>query len=98
MLAEAWYNIQLASFLQEIKNGTSNSYFVKIKTFRMQTSKLLRNRRKAYILDVICNRFYFGEVQEAVPGQSSGQGILEPRKEGLCVYQWSVTEKNKQGG
>ena len=42
-----------------------------------------------YILDVICNRFYFGEVL----GQYSGQGILAPRREGLCVYQLSVPEK-----
>ena len=26
-----------------------------------------------YILDVICNRFYFGEVQEDVLGQYNGQ-------------------------
>ena len=36
--------------------------------------------RKTCILDVICNRFYFGEVQEEVLGQCSGQGILLPRK------------------
>ena len=61
-------------------------------------SKLLGNRRKTYILDAIRNRFYFGEVQEEVLGQSSGQGISAPRAEGLSVYQWSVSEKNKQGG
>ena len=36
------------SFLQDIKNGVSNSYFVKIKTFRLQMCKLLENRRKTY--------------------------------------------------
>ena len=57
------------------------------------------NRRKAYILDVICNRFYFGEVQEEVLGQCSGQGISAPREEGLSVYQWSDPEKKiKQDG
>ena len=61
------------------------------------TSKLLGNRRKAYILEVICNRFYFGEVQEEVLGQYSGQGISIPKTKGLSVYQWSVPEKNKQG-
>ena len=52
-----------------------NSYFVKIKTFRLETNKLLENRRKTYILDVTCNKFYFGEVREKVLGQCSGQGI-----------------------
>ena len=46
-------------------------------------------------MDVICNRFYFGEVKEEVLGQCSGQGISVPRKEGLSVYQWSVPEKKK---
>ena len=41
---------------------------VEIKTFRLQTSKLLGNRRKTYILDVICNKSYFGKVQEEVVG------------------------------
>ena len=65
----------------------------------MQTSKLLGNKRKMYVLDVICNRFYFEEVQEEVLGHCSGQGISAPRKEGLSIYQWSVLEeKRKQGG
>ena len=64
----------------------------------MQTSKLLGKRRKTYILNVICNRYYFGEVQEEVLGQCSRQGISAPSKEGLSVYQWSVSEKKKQGG
>ena len=55
--------------LQYIKNSVSNSHFIKKKTFRLQTSKLLGKRRKTYILDVICNRYYFGEVQEEVLGQ-----------------------------
>ena len=59
----------------------------------MQADKLLGMRRKAYILDVICNRFYLGEVQEDVIGQCTGQGISEPRAEGLSVYQQSVPEK-----
>ena len=46
----------------------------------MQTSKLLGNRRKTYILDVICNIFYFGEVQEVVLGQYNGQSILAPKR------------------
>ena len=61
-------------------------------------SKLLGNRRRTYILGVIFNRFYFGEVQEEVLGQWSGEGILAPRREGLSVYQWSVPDINKQSG
>ena len=53
------------------------------------------NRRKTCILNVIYNRFYFGEVQEEVLGQCSVQGISVPRKEGLPVYQWSVPEKKQ---
>ena len=53
----------------------------------------MRNRRKAYIFDVICNRFYFGEVQEEVLDLCSGQYTSEPRAEGLSIYQWSVPEK-----
>ena len=45
-----------------------------------------------YVLDVIRNRFYFGEVQETVIGQCTGQGISSSRTEGLCVHQWSVPE------
>ena len=51
------------------------------------------NKRKTYILDLICNRYYFGEVQEEVLGQCSGQGFSAPRNEGLSVYQWSVPDK-----
>ena len=50
----------------------------------------MRNRRKTYILDVLCNKFYFGEVQEEVLGQCSGQdSITANRREVLSVYQWS---------
>ena len=92
--AKDWNNIQHSvSLVRDIKNGVSTSYFVKIKNFRLQTSKLLRNKRKTYILDVICNRFYFGEVQEEVLDQCCGQGISALRVEGLSVYQWSVPEK-----
>ena len=73
------------SVLQDIENGVSNSCFVKIKTFRLQTSKLLRNRRKTYILCVIYNRFYFGEVKEEVFGKCSRQGISEPRTDFLSI-------------
>ena len=48
----------------------------------MQTSKLSGNRRTVYVLDVICNRFYFEEVQEEVIGQCTGQGISAPTTEG----------------
>ena len=66
---------------------------------RLQASKLLGNRRKTYILDVICNRFYFEEVQEEVLGQRIEQGISAPWEECLSAYQWSVPEKkNKRGG
>ena len=51
-----------------------------------------------YIIDAICNRFYFGEVKEKVLGQCIGQDISAPRAEGLFIYQWSVQEKNKQVG
>ena len=100
MSAESWKSIHSASFkLQDIKNGVSNSNFVKIKTFRLQTSKLLGNRKKTYILVVICNKFYFGEVQEEVQASSVGRVYISaPRKEGLSVYQWSLSEKNKYVG
>ena len=55
------------------------------------------NRKKTYILDVICSRFYFEEIQEEVLGQYSWKGILAPRKRGLSVYQWSVPEKEQAG-
>ena len=48
-------------------------------------------------MDIICNKFYFGEVQEEVLGQCNGQGMSAPRTEGLSVYQWSVP-KEKQAG
>ena len=88
LAAEAWNNIQ------DIKNGVSNSYFVKIKTFRLQTSKLLGKRRKTYILDVICNRFYFGEVQKEVLGKCSGQGISVTREE-VCLSISGLFQKKK---
>ena len=47
-------------------------------------------------MDVIYIRFYFGEVQEEVLGQSTGQDISAPRTEGLSVCQWSVPEKKKE--
>ena len=90
-----WRSYIFATYPKHIKNGVSNSYFVKIKTFRLQTSKLLGNRRKTYILDVICNRFYFGEVQEEVLGQCSEQGISAPKEEGLSAYLWSVSQKKQ---
>ena len=51
------------------------------------------NRRKMYILDVICDRFYFGEVQEEVLGQCGGQGILAIRKEGYLSINGLFQEK-----
>ena len=48
----------------------------------MATSKLSGNRRTVYVLDVICNRFYFEEVQEEVISQCTGQGISVPTTEG----------------
>ena len=77
------------------QKGLSDSYFIKINTFRLHTCKLLGKRRKTNVLYLICNRFYFGEVQEEVLGQCSGQGISVPRVEGISVYQWSVPEKNQ---
>ena len=67
-------------------------------------SKLLGNRRKTYILDVICNRFYFGEVQEETLGQCSEQGISvaqHPEKKvylSISVYLFVAEKKYKQGG
>ena len=86
------------SFLQDIKNGVSNSYFVKIKTFRLPTSKLSGNRRKMYIVDVICNRFYFRENQEDVLGHGSGQGISASKKNVYLFISGLFQKKNKQGG
>ena len=64
----------------------------------MKTCRLLRNRRKTYILDVIWNRFYFRDVQEEVLAQWRGEGISAPREKGLFVYLLSVPEKKKQAG
>ena len=47
-------------------------------------------------MDVICNRFTLRKIQVEILGQHSGQSISAPRIEGLSVYQWFVTEKNKQ--
>ena len=96
MSTEAWNNIQSASY-KISKNGVSNSYFIKIKTFWLQASNLLWNRRKTYILDVICNRYYFGEVQEQVLDQCSGQGISAPRN-GLSVCQFQKEKKQGSWG
>ena len=49
-----------------------------------------------YILGVICNKFYFREVQEEVLGQRAGH-LSSQKKEGLFVYQWSVPEKKQAG-
>ena len=57
----------------------------------------MANRRKAYFLDVICKKFYFGEVQEEVLGQRSGNDISAPRKKGLSVCPRSVPEKYQAG-
>ena len=86
------------SFLQDIKNGISNPYFVKIQIFRLQTSKLLGNRRKTYILDVICNRCYCGNVQEEVLGQCCEQGISISRTEGVSSISCLFQKKNKMRG
>ena len=56
-------------YFKKSKIAVSKVNIVKLKTFRIQTSKLLGNRRKAYVLDVICNRSHFGKVQEEVLGQ-----------------------------
>ena len=105
MSAEAWNNVQSASF-KISKNGVRNSYFVKIKTFRLQTSKLLGNRRKTYILDITyldrsLHITHFG-------GESSGKSYRPVQSEGHIfqhleqkVY-LSISDlfrkKNKQGG
>ena len=47
------------------------------------------------ILDVICNRFYFEEIQKEILGQYIGQCILAPRTEDPFVSQWSVPEKKE---
>ena len=49
-----------------------------------------------YILDVICNRFYFEEVQEDALGHCSGQGILAPRIEINLSISFLFMKKNKQ--
>ena len=67
-------------------------------------SKLLGNRRKTYILAVICNRFYFGEVQAGALGQCSEQGISavqHPEKKvylSISVFLFVAEKKNKQSG
>ena len=44
-------------------------------------------------MDVICNKFYFGEIQEEVIGQCTEQGISAPRTESLSFYQYPAPEK-----
>ena len=53
----------------------------------MVDEQIIRKIRKTYILDVICNKFYLGEVQEEALGQCTEQGISAPRKEVLSLYQ-----------
>ena len=68
--------------------------FRKNKDFQVADDQIIGKQEKdVYILDVICNRFYFVEVQEEVIGYCSEKGILRPRTEGLSVYQWPVSEK-----
>ena len=86
--------MSLATFCHEI---FTNQVIHKIKDIKLQTRKLLGNRRKIYILDAICHIFYFEEVQKEILGQCSRQGILAPRI-GLSVYQWYVSEIIKQRG
>ena len=59
----------------------------------MVDEQIIRKIRKTYILDVICNKFYLGEVQEEALGQCTEQGISAPRKEVLSLYQQSAQEK-----
>ena len=80
------------------KNGVSKSYFVKINTFRLQTSKLLGNRRKTYILDVICYRFYFGEVQEEFHPSTVGKESQYPEQQVYVSINGLFRKKNKQSG
>ena len=61
----------------------------------MHTKKLLGSRRGTYILDVICSRLYFWDVQEEVLTQSSGQGISAPRTELSIIG--LLQQKNKHG-
>ena len=84
--------------LQDIKNGVSNSYFVKIKTFRLTTRKLLGSRRKTYILDVVCNRFYFGENsgRSSRPVQCAGYLTTQKRRS-ICLSA-VCSRKKKQAG
>ena len=89
MSEEAWNNIQSASFkISQMAQVTPIS-------LESRLSESFIGKQKTCILDIISNRFYFGEVQEEVLGQYSGQGISVPRKEGLSVYHWSVPEKNE---
>ena len=48
-------------------------------------------------MDVIYNKFYFGEVQEEVLSQRSGNDISARRKIGLSVCPGSVPDKNQAG-
>ena len=51
--AEAW--ITFNQFPARYQKWPNNSYFVKIKTFSLQTDKLLGNMRKTHFLDLISN-------------------------------------------
>ena len=64
----------------------------------MQTCKLLGSRRKTYILDVICNKFYFGEERKLL-GQCSGQGrfISQHLEQKVYLSISSLFRKEKAG-
>ena len=49
-------------------------------------------------MDLICNRFYFEEVQKDFLGQCTKQGISALRTKGLSFYQQSAPEKKQAGG
>ena len=56
------------------------------------------NRRKTYILDVICNKFYFGEERKLL-GQCSGQGrfISQHLEQKVYLSISSLFRKEKAG-
>ena len=55
------------------------------------------NKRKAHILDVMCNRFYFGEAKEEVLGQRSWQAAyLSTLNKGSIFLSSSEKKQKKQ--
>ena len=83
------------SFFQDIKNDESNSYFVKIMTFRLHTGKLLENRRKGYILDVCYVDFILESFREKFSARALGRVSQHPEQQVYVSIKGLLQKENK---